>query len=199
MELTGYKAFSLPELLKGIKEVDGSVIFNHTHHFVLRHQYWVGQVSNDFAHWVGEVLLESELAEKLDAIEMTTCSSVRQIREQLIEIIDTHIKIAKRQPVAPDGMEFQFVRANSIVFPTRHRVKDLLQFYETIRKVSINSIYFHIFEAKLRLEKGVNDFSLWFTEIGEEELARQVEQLDPYSNTLYYVRDQIAELIKKRL
>lgn len=199
-ESVGRKAKDLEEFLEGIREVDGSVIFNHTHHFLLQHQYWVPEPPSDFAYWVTEVLQERTLGERLASISTIEFKSIRELREQIIHVIESHIRQTKYSRSAPDGMEFQFIRANSIVFQTGHIVKSLQEFYEAIQKVSLNSIYHHVFEARLRLEKSTNDFSEWIANsIGEKKLAFEIEQLDPYFYTIRDLRDSIAKLVKQRL
>jgi hypothetical protein len=74
------------------------------------------------------------------------------------------------------------------------------EFLQILRRVTIRSIYFHVFEAKLRLEKGSNDFSFWLdTSCGQPELARQLEALDPYTYTMEALRGTIIELVQKTL
>ncbi len=199
-ESAGREAKNLEELLAGIREVDGSVIFNHTHHFILQHQYWVPEPPSDFAYWATDVLQERTLGERLASISTVEFSSIRELREQIIHVIENHLQQTKHSRSAPEGMEFQFIRANSIVFPTGHVVKDLQEFYEAIQKVSLNSIYHHVFEAKLRLEKDTNDFSEWIeNSLGEKKLAFEIERLDPYFYTIVHLRDSIVKLIKRRL
>jgi dCMP deaminase len=71
-------------------------------------------------------------------------------------------------------------------------VKTLEEFVAELKKVTVDSIYYHMFEAKLRLEKGENDFSLWLdTAVGEKELARKISRLDPYTYTMESLREKI--------
>lgn len=199
-ESVGREAKNLEELLEGIREVDGSVIFNHTHHFLLQHQYWVPEPPSDFAYWVTDILQERTLGERLASISTVEFRSIRELREQIIHVIESHLRQTKHSRNAPEGMEFQFIRANSIVFSTGHNVKTLREFYEAIQKVSLNSIYHHVYEAKLRLEKDTNDFSEWLANsLGEKKLAREIDQLDPYFYTISDLRDSIAKLVKQRL
>ena len=60
--------------------------------------------------------------------------------------------------------------------------------------MSINSLYYHMFDAKLRLERGENDFSAWFRGLGLEALAREMHSLDPYTYTLEGLRKRIMVL-----
>ena len=71
---------------------------------------------------------------------------------------------------------------------------------EALKKVSIHSIFFHMFESKLRLGKSTNDFSLWFeTALEDKDLARKIAGLDPYVYTLEGLRTKIIQLIGARL
>ncbi|MGR3311424.1 MAG: DUF5752 family protein [Candidatus Brocadiales bacterium] len=199
-ESVGREAKNLEELLEGIKEVDGSVIFNHTHHFLLQHQYWIPEPPSDFAYWITDVLQERTLGERVASISTVEFSSIRELREQIIHVIESHTEQTKHSHNAPEGMEFQFIRANSIVFPTGYNAKNLQEFYEALWKVSLNSIYHHVFEAKLRLEKDTNDFSEWIANsLGEKKLADDLDKLDPYFYTLKDLRNSITRLLKQRL
>jgi hypothetical protein len=78
-------------------------------------------------------------------------------------------------------------------------VYDLEEFVAVIKKITIQSIYFHIFESRLRLEKGNNDFSCWIgTNLGETETARRISELDPYSYTLEELRARILDIVRER-
>jgi len=45
-----------------------------------------------------------------------------------------------------------------------------------------------------------NDFSHWFDEVlGLKRLAREVERIDIYTNTLDGVRDRIVELLEREI
>jgi hypothetical protein len=87
----------------------------------------------------------------------------------------------------------------TFILPTPYTAHDLNEFLEVIQKISINSIYFHIFEARLRLERGENDFSNWFEGMGKKELAKDISRLDPYTVTLEGLRRKIIESVKKHV
>jgi hypothetical protein len=56
------------------------------------------------------------------------------------------------------------------------------------------ALYFHFFEARLRLERRTNDFSAWLGSIGETELAERIDRLNPYDYTLDELKQKIIEL-----
>ena len=201
-ELTGLRASTLRELLELIKTVSGSSIYHHTHRFLQQHQYLSPEPPNDFAYWVANVLGEQELGEKLASIDIVQYSSVRALREKIIEVIEDYLKkhpSAEKRFVNP-GAEFHFIKSVSFIFPTNHTAGDLRELANILKKITIDSIYYHVFEARLRLEKGKNDLSLWIeNEIGNKTLADKIARLDPYTFTLEDLRNKVVSLIEKSI
>ncbi|MBI4430759.1 MAG: hypothetical protein HY587_03490 [Candidatus Omnitrophica bacterium] len=199
-ELTGLKARNIKELFYHIKTVPGSVIYHHTHHFLQQHQFLTPEPPNDFAYWVTEALNEVKLGERLASINICDFTSIRAIRDEIAGIIEKHPSLSKGYlKEANEGEEFHFMKSISFVFPTPYAVSTLEEFKEVLKKISIHSLYFHIFEARLRLERGTNDFSNWFESMGEDELARKVLKLDPYTYTMEKLREKLIRLIEDRL
>ncbi len=87
--------------------------------------------------------------------------------------------------------------SRTFVLRTPYVAEDLGQFQEMIKLVSINSIYYHVFDARLRLQRTENDFSRWFRDLGKKRLAEEVERLDPYTHTLEGLRKRIVSLVEK--
>ncbi|NQT05912.1 MAG: hypothetical protein HQ575_00040 [Candidatus Omnitrophica bacterium] len=200
-ELTGIRARNIKELLKYIKTVSGSVIYNHTHQFLQQHIHLSPEPPNDFAYWVKGFLNEEELAEKMMSIDTCGFCTIRELRNAIVKTIQDHLAKAKGPlRIAPKGSEFYFVKAMSFVLPTPHVADDLKGFIECIKKISVYSIYFHMFESKLRLEKGTNDFSFWLgTSLGKAELAEEIARLDPYTYTIEELRSELIKRAEKYL
>jgi len=194
-------ASRLDSLLKYIKTLPGSVIYNHTHQFLQQHIYLSPEPPNDFAYWVREFLNEAGLAEKLNSIDTCEFIKIRQLRNALIRTIESHLARSKRPVVdVPEGAEFNFIKAYSFVIPTPYAANTLKEFLEALNNISIHSIYFHMFEARLRLEKGTNDFSFWLgTSLSEVELAEEISRLDPYTYTLEDLRRELANKVKRHI
>lgn len=198
-ELTGLKARNLKELVEIIKRVPGSSIFHHTHFFLQQHLRLSPEHPNDFAHWVTEALGEYKLGEQLMSIDLLEYKSIREIREKIITLIEKNLfERAESLRQAPRGHEFEFVKSHSFILPTPYIAYNLAQFIRILKKVTIHSLYFHIFEARLRLEKGSNDFSYWIdTSLGNPELAEKIASVDPYTYTLEGLRDTIIKILKR--
>lgn len=162
-ELTGLHAQNLKELVALIRTVPGSSIYHHTHRFLQQHQYLSPEPPNDFAYWVAEVLGEKELGENLASIDVIQFSTIRSLRDKIVETVDEYLKDnpATESKFTIEDEVFHFMKSVSFVLPTNYEAHDLKEFSEILKKITIDSIYFHIFEAKLRLEKSENDFSNW--------------------------------------
>jgi len=97
---------------------------------------------------------------------------------------------------APAGKEFDFTKSRSFVLPTPYEAHDLAQLAEVLKKVTIRSIDFHVFNARLRLGRGTNDFSNWInTTLGYPDLAARLDRFDPYTYTLENLRQNIIDII----
>ncbi len=201
-ELSGYKARNLAEFAELIKKVPCASIYYHTHRFIHKHLSLSPEPPNDFAYWVSQVISEPDLGEQLACIEIIQFSTMRSLQDKIYEIVKCYIEKypESTKKIASEGEDFYFIRAVSINFPTSYCVKTLREFVDVFRHISIDALYFHIFESRLRLEKGVDDFSYWFrTSLGEKELADEMSSLDPYTYTLEGLRAKIIYLIEKRV
>lgn len=202
IELTGLKAVTIPELLENLRTVSGSCVYHHTHHFIQRHQYLSPEPSNDFAYWISEILGDKQLGEELASIDSMSYPTIRSLREALVATIEKALKTRARLKSieAPEGEEFAFLKSLSFIFPTQYVAGNLEEFADCLRKVSISSIYFHMFEARLRLERPTNDFSNWLANsLDEKQPAVKIAQLDPYTQTGEGLRATIIKILEKRI
>lgn len=190
--LTGRSAKNLEELVRHLREVSGACIFYHTHHQFLSHHFEKPVVHNEFASWAGNALQEEALAEQLTAIDLLAFSSVRQIREEIVAKIETHLQ-KKDAPLrdSPPGEQFHFCESQSFVMPTGAVAQDVPDFFAKLGQVTTVSVFFHFFEARLRLGGPTNDFSKWLEYRGQAQLAADIDRLDPYIMTLEELREEM--------
>src|SRR4029077_7160777 len=112
--------------------------------------------------------------------------------------IESHLATAKSLTPAPEGSEFIFLNSHSFLLPTPYQARTLEEFPQALKKVSFHSIYHHVFESRLRLERG-NDFAEWLNGIGEKDLAWQITLMDPYTQTMENLRKRMLRLIERRV
>jgi hypothetical protein len=198
--LTNRRARTLSELLQHLREVPGSVLYYHTHHFLAQHQALSPEPPNDFAYWVTNVLQEQRIGEQLAAVDIIQYRSLDALQQRLIAIIEHNLETRGGERVAPPGQEFHFREAVTVVVQTGLVAHNLADLADCLEQLGFGSLVFHIFAARLRLERGDNDISEWLaTELGEQALARQISALDPYTHTFDSLRRLIAQLCRRRL
>jgi hypothetical protein len=195
--LLGLRATSIEDLLTGVRSVPDSAIYFHTHRFLFQHHFLSPEPPNDFAYWVTDVLGDDILGERLWSVDTVQFGAIGDLRAKIIAILETHVTEGGRRTECRSGEEFHFMASRIFVLPTGLAARDLDEFAHHLSKLSINSIYFHMFDAKLRLKNGANDFSRWFRHVGNEALANEAQRLDPYSYTLDGLRQQIIALVRR--
>lgn len=200
--LTGLRASNIKGLLKLIKKVPGSSIYYHTHRFLQQHQYISPEPPNDFAHWIKNALNEEVLAEKIASIDTIRFPTIRSLRNEIAALIKDYIKKNPKVKLrfASQDKVFHFIKSVSLIIPTPYIARDLKDFVEILKKITPDSIYFHMFEARLRLDRETNDFSHWLeTSLLEGEIAKKIKALDPYTYTMEDLRKKVIEIVGDRL
>jgi hypothetical protein len=191
------RADNLQELLEAIRACNDACIFQHTFQTLEEHHFIREGFSNDFSHWAFSACNEVELAERLAALDVREFTSIDALRERLVHIFETYLtrnpRAASRAAMEP----FYLMAADMVVIPTPYVARNLEEFADGLKKVSIHAIYYHFIDARLRIKLNNNDFSVWL----EEELdlgqaADRLNRIDIYTSTLEGVRRNILRIIE---
>lgn len=199
VKLLGIKARNIQELLDDIQAVPLSSIYYHTHRFLKQHQFLSPEPPNDFAFWIKNSLNLKNLSEEIASIDTVKYQGLKELRNEISDRIAGHLEKEKQFHNCQKGDEFHFMSCQTFVMPAGKKASGLGEFYEALKTVDIGSIYFHMFEAKLRLKRNENDFQAWLAQLGEKELAQKMSDLDPYNMTLENLRKRILKIIETRL
>ena len=191
------KATCLQELLEAIRTCSDASIFQHTFQTLEEHHFIREGFSNDFSHWTFAACNEVELAERLASLDVREFTSIATLRERLVHLIETYLqknpRAATRQAMEP----FYLMAADVVVVPTPYVARNLDEFADALRKVSIHSIYYHFIDARLRLKLNTNDFSIWLEqEMDLSQAAGRLNRIDIYTSTLEGVRRSILKIIE---
>jgi hypothetical protein len=200
VELTGEKANTLKELARLLRRCSGSAIFYHVFQSYRERHFAIEKYHSDFAHWISTSLDEEILAEKLGALDVRDFTTIRGLRETILQAIEDHLdqypECRERQGRTP----FFFCQSISVAMPTKDVVWGLEDFHEVIKRIGISSIHYHLVEARLRLGIHTNDFSYWFrTSLKREGLARRIEDMDIYFHTLEEIRQLILQDVQEEM
>jgi len=197
VELLGITARNVKELAAGIRRVPPSSIYHHTHRFLQQHHHFSPEHPNDFSYWINTSLGLKKLGEKIAAVDIMRFSDIENLRAAFLEILDDYIRSTNKMRDCIPGEEFRFLSSRMFVLPTPFLANNLHEFMEALDKVTIHSLYFHVFEARMRLKKADNDFSCWLRDAGFENLAAEISRIDPYTYTLEGLRRKILALVGK--
>ncbi|MDH4027298.1 MAG: DUF5752 family protein [Nitrospirota bacterium] len=196
LKATGRKAGDIRELRKMIAEVSDGSIFHHTYQYFLKGH--ILEYTNDFAHWAGEGLEERVLSEHLSNIDPYEYSSLTALRVRILDVLDNYLEIYPEPRRAMRDEEFYFNETLTFTFPTGIRVKNLAEFLIALKHVEPASIYYHFYEARIRL--GVDDFSSWMEQaFDKKELAAVVRGIDPFMHSIEGIREYIVEAVEKEV
>jgi hypothetical protein len=198
-KLTRRTATTVADLLTHLRQVPSSVVFHHTHHYLVQHQELSPEPPNDFAHWVTNTLQLDELGERLASVDTIRFASLNALQARIIEILEGHGAGADGNRSAPEGEEFHFKDAVSVILPTGYVARDVSEFRDALMRVSTASIAYHLFESRLRVGAEDNDFSNWLErEVDLPAVARAIRALDPYTYTLEGLRQVLLGLVPQR-
>jgi len=196
LKSTGKKARNLRELRDIISVVSEDCLFHHTYQYFLKGH--VLEYTNDFAHWAGESLEERALAERLANIDPYDLGSIDAVRRALVDAIDDYLVHFPEPREAMASDEFYFNETVSLVFPVGVRARNLAEFLAAVKYVDAASIYYHFFEARMRLGSGKDDFSSWMDQaLGKTELALKVRSIDPFMHSLEDIRRHVIDMVEE--
>ncbi len=200
VRITREKAATLSEFLQALRECPEGSIFQHTFRTLQEHHFIREGFSNDFAHWALSACNEPSLAEGLASVDVREFTSVAQLRERFVQIVEGFLE---RTPAAVNRAAketFYFCASDIMVIPTSFVAHTLQEFAEGLRGISLHSIHHHFIEARLRLKLMSNDFSQWlYEDLGLTDAARQLNRIDIYTVTMEDVRKQIIRIVERAL
>jgi hypothetical protein len=200
LRITRQKSSTLAEFLDALRECPDGSIFQHAFRTLQEHHFIREGFSNDFAHWALSACNEPSLAEGLASADVREFTSVTQLRQQFIQIVETFLQRFPAAGTRTAQETFYFCASDTVVIPTGFVAHTLREFAEGLRGVSVHCIHHHFIEARLRLKLMSNDFSQWLHEdLGLTETARQLNRIDIYTITLDDVREQIIRVVEQAL
>ena len=194
------RADCLQELLEAIRSCSDASIFQHTFQTLEEHHFIREGFSNDFSHWAFAACNEVELAERLAAIDIREFTSMATLRERLVHIIENYLQKNSRAALRTAMEPFYLMASDLVVVPTPYVARNLEEFADGLRKVSIHAIYYHFIDARLRLKLNTNDFSVWLEQdMDMPQAADRLNRIDIYTSTLEGVRRNILRIIEAEI
>ena len=194
------QATTLAEFLEALRAVPDDSIFQHTYQTLQEHHFIREGFSNDFAHWAFAGCNEVGLAERLAGVDVREFTSIKTLRERLERIVEQYLDANPRARERQALETFYFCASDTVVVPTPFVARNLVEFIDGLRHVSIYSIHYHFIEARLRLKLNSNDFSVWLEEeLDLGQLADRVNRIDIYTATLHDIRNSMIRILESAI
>jgi hypothetical protein len=196
---TGARAQTLRELRDILRAVHPGCIYHHFWGTLLRPQYSNREYNNDFASWCHESLHDRPAAERLSAIDPADFVDLEELRQEVIDVVESRIDETELVLIARADQQFHFVRSVIVVFDTGKRLQEPRQLVEALPQMSPGSVFYHFIDARRRDPVGVDDFRAWMLGLGEEylPLCNILAEVDPYFESLYVLRDHLSHLVAR--
>jgi hypothetical protein len=197
---TGRKADDLKSFLTGLEKVSGSSIYYHFYQSLFRRHFTTVDYTHDFARWALVSLNAPPLAERLAHVDPTDYLSLREAREKMIGYVRAFLGEAGSWFNVRAAAPFYFLEQESYVYRTGHLAHDLRGFRDGLSSVGRSSIWYHLVEARLRLGRDDNDFSVWLeSALGEKALADAIRAINVHRHPLGVTRAKAVEAANRRL
>jgi len=193
--MVGRSARDEQQLLEAIEEIPPDSLSYHTHSFFLRHKYIAGPYPNDFATWAAIQVRDRVLGEKLGILDPYDFENLEDLRTEIVNIIDEHLSQLQIIPRVVYGEPFHFMQSRIIEVQTGLEARTLIEFRKILATVDASVVYYHNFEAILRLGRRMGDFALWIEEqLDLPDLAQKISRVDFYMTSLESIRYRIIKL-----
>lgn len=200
IRMTGRRAGDIVELVEILKQVSAASIFHHMHQYFLKPHVRPPAYHNDFAEWAAHALEEKSLAERFANINPYEFSRIEDVRAELVRIATEHLKEYPQTRRVRPGNEFFFNEGITLVMPVDIEASTHAEFLEALKQVDYTSIYFHFYEARLRLGNEQDDFTRYFDDCLEcGGISTRLKCLDPYVYGTEVLREKIIEILEDEL
>jgi len=123
-----------------------------------------------------------------------------ELRSDLKRLVSEYCERNPRQAEQSAFETFFFYEAIGVEVPLGTEAWTLEEFRKGVERLSHASIYFHFIASRLRLQLRTNDFSHWLeTCLDLSTLAKQINRIDIYTNTLESAQQRIISLVEREL
>jgi hypothetical protein len=194
---TGVSAATLREFREVIERAEPGVLHHHLREVPLRFTFTFWEYPNDFAIWAANALENHALAERLAVLDPFHERDLEVLRERVLEAVEGSAADGGATLPVPAGQEFHFSSSISVDLDLGVEARDVAELVARLKEVPASSLYYHLFEGRLRTADGWDDISLWLLASGSPGAAERLRDLDIYLASLESCRRVVVELLER--
>lgn len=193
---TGRKAYTLRELVDGLKDVPAGCIYHHFWGRFLQTSFDEPEYNNEFSSWVSRYIHDKVLAERLGVLTPIDFPSVEELRQELVEVIEERLEESETIHYRTADQSFNFIGSQLLIMATGRLIQRPQDLADAVRTMSAGSLFYHFIDARRRTEGGIDDFTAWLHGLSPANRAAcsKLAAIDPYFTTLGDLRHQIAQV-----
>lgn len=192
----GRSCRSPQDLLDAVLEMPDTVLVHHMMRAALADRFTPPEFPNDFATWCWHALREHALSETLGLIDPYLADSPAELRRQVAEPIERHLRGREHVASCDTGCELHLEASRLIIHEAGEPIDDLAGLAEAMPTFSTRAIFVHVHEARRRTQGRTDDFSAWLeAHDGSPSLVRAIRHLDFHFLRLDQLRDTLATLL----
>lgn len=193
---TGTKAQTLIDLRDKIEIIHPSSIYFHFWGGRLRTAFEHREYHNDFSDWAHRCLHDDILAERIEVINPTEYSTMEELRNELIETLETRLDEQEAVPWAKSDQQFHFIMSRIVIFHTKYSLERPQDMVDVIPHLSNSTLFYHFIDSSRRLPEQIDDFSYWLRQFGEpyQDLITALKKIDPYLISLADLKDKLISI-----
>lgn len=194
---TGISAASIVEFKGAITHIPTSSLYYHFWKRHFWHSFVYPEFHNDFAEWAYHYLHDPILSERLGIIDPNEYSSLDELRNEMLEIIEQRIDEMEYIQWSTRENKFHFLRSEIIVFDTMSIIETPAKLITVLPQLTSTSIFYHFIDARRRTPNKMDDFSNWLKDFGPEYevLLKKIQHIDPYFLSLKEQRERLTQII----
>ena len=193
----GVVAHDLQGLRDAVADLPPPALFLHTVQHRMRHQVGDEPPRDDLSAWVAGVVQDLETAERLGFAIAENSASAEGVREAVLGVLDAVPERARRNRDAPEGGDFIFLEAESVVLPTGHEVRDAGAVLDALPQTDVGVWFYHLLEEPWFGDPGRN--LLNFVAAEDEKLAQTFRAEVSTGLPIETIRRRLMTRIRRRM
>jgi len=193
---SGRVCSNLRELLEAVRTVPEAVLEHHMMRCALEDAFELNEFPNDLARWSWFALGDHVLGEALSLADPYRYPEIGELRSALVNLIEDHLWKTDRVPWCRSGLELHLVYSRLVTHDTGERIPTPAALAETMTRIPLKSLFYHVHEARRRTAGRSDDFSQWLEDFGAEpSLVTRIRAVDFYFLNLSQLRQELSRVL----
>ncbi len=195
---TGRVCLNLRELLEAVRTVPDAVLEHHMIRCPLEDHFELHEFPNDLARWCWTCLGDNVLGEQMGLVDPYWQSAGTTLRATLINLMEDRLWEVDRVPWCRPGLELHLMGSHLIAYDIDERVDTPTALLDSIQRMSLRSLFYHVHDARRRTAGHSDDFSLWLEKCGADaSLVAAIRAIDFYFLNLSQLRQALIEAFQR--